>query len=355
MPPNSTRPTDERQASRRRALAVSVTALLLVAAGELAAGVDRIRALPASERIRLLESLRDFDLKLTAEQRSAVREMDRRLSEMAPGERAQYLVVLRRYHAWLNALPDQRQEELAAQPPSERMATVRRLLRDRPVPTGDTPTMLRRIEPGELSPFEVASAYRIWQALGPDERARVDRATSEVARRIELFRLGQRLKPPVPRETVPEGFDEEKWSGQARGLDWEGLRPIAFLEEAGKAKAADAAKKRAEKHRSEVVHRLAINCYVSRSPVPDVDPERLDRFVAALPPWIPESFTSLAPDEARRRMSFAYRQLFPSGQEIGARPKPAGAASGKSAPTPAPRPAAPPKANPRPPANGAPF
>ena len=57
------------------------------------------------------------------------------------------------------------------------------------------------------------------------------------------------------------------------------------------------------------------------------DPDRLARFIAALPPWIPPSFDSFSPDEASRRMTFAYRLVFPDGQEIGATAKAVGGAS----------------------------
>ncbi len=359
MPRNSVRPRGDLRFSvgRGRALALSATALLLVAAGELSSGFDRIRALPASERARLLEKLRDFDLALTAEQKTAIREMDRRIGEMPVEERSRYLAVLRRYHAWYNALPPQQQEELAALAPSERMATVRRLLKDRPVPSGSTPPMLRMLEPGEFSPFEVASAYRIWQASGPEDRARVERATPEAVRRNELFRLGQKVKPPIPREIVPARFDEDQAASQARDWLWEGMKPVSMLEEIGKGKVAETVRKKAERRRTEALRRIAISYHVSRVEEPIVSQERLDQFIAGLPPWITTTYTSLAPDEARRRMAIAYRLVFPAGQEIGANRKAAGPTAGKVAPRPTPVPASPPPPRPKPapPASETPF
>ncbi len=360
MPRNSVRPRGDLRFSigRGRALAVSATALLLVAAGELGSGFERIRALPASERARLLEKLRDFDLTPTAEQKSAIREMDRRIREMPVEERSRYLAVLRRYHAWYNALPDLLREELDTLAPSERMATVRRLLKDRPVPSGSTPLMLRMLEPGEFSPFEVASAYRIWQASGPEDRARVERATPEAVRRNELFRLGQKVKPSIPREIVPARFDENLAGSQARDWLWEGMKPVSMLEEIiGKVKAAEPVRKKAERRRTEALRRIAISYHVSQAEEPIVSPERLDQFIAGLPPWITTTYTSLAPDEARRRMAMAYRLVFPAGQEIGANRKGPGPTAGKVAPSPARGPATPPPPRPKPatPASETPF
>lgn len=340
-------------------MVLSAIALILVAAAsEYDAGFERLKAMPVGERTRLLESLRDFELKYTPEQQSAVREIDRRLAAMSPDERAHYLAVLRRYHAWFNSLPEQRQDELATRPPGERMALVRTLIRDRPVPVGETPRDLRIIEPGEYSPFEVASAYKIWEALSKEDRAEVERASTEVARRQALFRIGAKPKYAISREVTPDDFDEEKWLRLVRD-HWRSLRPIAMLEDAAKNKNAEAAKRWVDVFRPEILRRQAINLYVSRSEFRSVEPERLARFIASQPPWIPSTFDSLSPDEARRRMAFAYRLVFPAGQEIGAAPKPAASPpKGAAKPSPRPRAGTPPKAKPKPaPAreNAAPF
>src|SRR5262249_20386615 len=148
-----------------RPVVISAMAMILVAAAsEHDANWDRLRAMSPEARSRLLSNLRKFDLELTPEQQSAMRELDRRLADLPPEERDRYLAVLRRYHDWLNSLPENRQDELTSKPTGERMALIRKLIVERPVPTGDTPLILRLIEPGEDSPFEVASAYEIWEA-----------------------------------------------------------------------------------------------------------------------------------------------------------------------------------------------
>jgi hypothetical protein len=311
-------------------VAVSAMSVILVAAAsEQDANWERLRSMPPEQRARLLDNLQKFDLVLTPEQRSAVREIDRRLSLLSPGERAQYMAVLGRYHAWLNGLPEMRQDELTAKPPNERMALVRKWIVDRPVPFSETPKILRMIEPGEFNVFEIASAYLIWQALDADLRSEVEKKTPERVRREFLFRVGARPKFGVPRETKPADFDEEHWIGQIKGTP-----AIVQLEDVAKKKVNEVAKKKAEERLAEILRRNAINLYASRADVRPVDAERLARFVAGLPGWISSSFDHLPPDEARRRMTVAYRLVFPGTAEIGASKKTAATATkGQSAPT----------------------
>jgi Protein of unknown function (DUF3106) len=334
-----------------RPILISAMAVILVAAAtEYDASFERLQSMPKGERKRLLDNLRDFDLKLTAEQQAAVRDLDRRLSALSPEQRAQYRTVLRRYHAWLNSLPEQRQNELAAKPPGERTALIRKLIQDYPVPLGETPPILRVAEPGEYNPFEVASAYKIWQNLNEKQRADLEHVNAEHTRREALFRIGARpKKAAILRETTPHDFDEEKWIEKVK-LHWGSMQSMVMLETLAKSKMDETVKKRVDALRPEIQRRQAINLYVSQAKVRSVDPERLTRFIAALPPWIPPSFDSLSPDEARRRLTFAYRLVFPEPEEIGAIRKPAGTANGDT--TPVPKAATPPKANRKPAADG---
>jgi hypothetical protein len=322
--------------------------ILVAAASAYDANFERLRTMTAAERTRLLEKLREFDLRLTPEQQSAVRDLDRQLSGLSADQRAHYLSVLRRYHVWLNSLPEPRQNELAAKPPGERLALIRAMVKQHPVPAGDSPPILRVIEPGEYSPMEVASAYKIWEVLNPKQRADLEKENAEHARREALFRIGARRKKAIPRETTPPDFDEEQWVNELRA-ERAGPRGLAMLENMAKAKGAavEAVRKRVEALLPEIQRRGAINLYVSKTQVRPVDPDRLAKFIAALPPWIPPSFDSLSPDEARRRMTFAYRLVFPGTEEIGVAKKAAGGAS-KGRGTPAPKAGTPPKEKPKP-------
>jgi hypothetical protein len=332
---------------------ISALAMILVAAASDHDGNwERLRAMPLEERGRLLGNLRKFDLELSPEQQAAVRELDRRLSELPRDQRDHYLSVLRLYHEWLNSLPESRQGEITSKPTGERMALVRKLLREKPAPTGDTPPILRVIEPGEFSPFEVASAYKIWRALDANQRAQVERKDQEKVRRATLFRIGQ-VKKGIPNETVPDDFDEEKWTGLVQEY-WRQTRPILQMNEAAKNKLDEATRKRLEGFRHEILKRQAINLYISRAQVHPVDPDRLNRFLTSLPTWVQASFQSLSPDEARRRASFAYRLVFPYPEEIQVAPQP-GASATKGEAAPATQPAAPerPKRKPAPTGDGA--
>lgn len=339
MPHEPRRNTEVRT---RQLLVVSAVAVLLVAAaGGLEANLERLKSMPQAERNRLLENLRKFDLTLSPEQRAAVLALDRQIAEASADQRGLYRGALQRFHAWLNTLPEQRQEEIIAKPPGERMPLIRKWLAEFPVPTAGTPALLQVMEPGEYNPFEVASAYRIWQALGEKDRAAVQQETSEPRRRERLFQKGARHKPAIDRETIADKFDEEHWTAQLRTL-WGELRTGLALEDAARGRLNETAKKKAEAVRADIVRRQAINLFVARTPVRSVEPERLARFIGSLPPWVAASFDPLAPDEARRRLVFAYRQIFPYPEEFGVARK----ASATKA-HPAPRPASPPHAVPK--------
>lgn len=352
---------------------ISAAAVVLVAAAaEPDAAWERLRGLPQEGRSRLLANLRRFDLELTPEQQAAARDIDRRLAELSPDQRARYELVLHRYHAWLETLPENRQVELASKPVAERMALVRKLVAQHPVPTSETQETLRVVEAGAWSPFELASAYRIWKVLNSAQRARLDRM-NEIGRHEALLTLGGRQNPPIPRETVPDDFDEAKWLDAVQRY-LRGVRPVLLPDEAERKRLEEGARRKAElldaparkrledavrrkdAVRRRILHHQAINLYLARSAPKSVDSQRLSLFIAALPSWIQSSLDSLPPDEARRRLTLAYRLVFPHPQEIDSnrkaavrttQPRPNASRKGPGGP------AAPPKA--APPNNTAPF
>jgi hypothetical protein len=184
----------------------------------------------------------------------------------------------------------------------------------------------------------------------------------EHERRPVLFNMGARMK--IPRETRPDDYDEEQWLGKVQGF-LRSTRPILLADDVVKKKAEDARKRaevqdekarkkveeavrRFEAGHREVLRRMAINYYVRQTRVSStVDSERLARFVAALPIWLQTCFDSLPPDEARRRLTFAYRLVFPPPEEIGA-PKASAAKVSKARPTLTRKPGASAKPKPKP-------
>jgi hypothetical protein len=266
----------------------------------------RLRALPLSERQRLDDNLRKFDLLYSPDRQQSLRDLDRRINETEPGGQALYLAALHRYHNWLNLLPETKQEELKTTPPAERMALVKKLVRDYPVAKGAPAQFLRFIDVGEDSPFELAAIYNIWNTLDQDERRQVEQVPRGPRRRIELFKFGD--KHNLPREIKPDDFDEERWAGELETFARKN-RPALLLEEL---------KKKQEARRLEILRRQMINYhYLEKDHHPKaVTPERLSEFLALLPPWLQTSFDHYPPDEAKRRLTIVYRLVFPPPSEI---------------------------------------
>jgi hypothetical protein len=322
-----------REVARTWGLAgLSAVAVVLIAAGlDPDASWARIRVLPMEQRQKLLKTLQRFDLELSAEKRQLVRDLDRQIAELDPARQAEYRAVLRRYHTWFEHLPENLQDELLNKPPAERMPLVRKLVAAHPVPKADTPAVLRLADLGEYSPFELASLYRIWEKMGANEREKVERL-AQPRRRETLFRLGSQRK--IPRETLPPGFDEEKWMADLEAT-WRQTRPLFLPEEVFKPKKWDEAiQKKFETRRREILRRQAINLFLAKtgSEVRSVDPGRLVQFLEGLPLWVQATLDQYPPDEARQRLSMAYRLVFPYPKELtGGGPRPAAPAKGPAA------------------------
>ena len=268
---------------------VSALAVVLVAAvSDSNRNWTRIRELPPEQRSKLLQNLRKFDLEVPRQKQDAIRELDRRIADLDPEQRRRYFSVLRRYHDWLNSLPENRQDDLLSQSAEERLSTIHKLISEYPVPTCETPRLLRIAEVGEFSPFELASVFRIWQALSPDDRSRINRLSQEHGRRNALFLKGSLMEKPIPRETRPTDYDEEKWVGVVEEF-WRKTRPVSPLE--------DAAKKKLEVLRREIPRRQAINFYLLKTKIHSVEPERLARFIASLPSSAQATIDQYPPDE----------------------------------------------------------
>jgi hypothetical protein len=305
-------------------LAISALATILLAAVDPERNMARIKAMPTEERQRLVDNLRKFDLVYVPREQQAVRELDRRLDELEPDRKVQYFAVLRRYHNWLNKLPDVKRDEIIATAPGERMALIKKLLVDNPVPRADTPQFLKVTDMGDYSPFELAAIYKIWQILTPEQRQQVDRMVNPLNRRNFFSKVAERKN--VPREIVPPDFAEPSWVTRMQGF-LQKTRPgiLRAVEDVEKRKKDVAA--------TEFVRRLAINHYFAENPVSAVTPERLAQFLAGYPNWVQSTFDSYPPDEARRRLTIAYRLVFPQGEEIPpAKKKAAGASNSATAP-----------------------
>ncbi len=309
---------------------VSALAVILVAAvAEPDPNWARIRSMPPDQRTKLLQRLRKFDLELTPAKQQTIRELDRQVAQLDPQQRARYFWVLRRYHDWLNQLPENKQEEILALPADDRLPTIRKLAEQYPVSSSETPEFMRIAEVGELSPFELASVYRIWERASKSQRDQVEREAQGRPRRKALFKVGNELRPRVPRETLPKDFAEEYWIGEVLGY-WRNKIPVMALEDLAKNQGDDTAKAKqaAQQALRQVIHRRqAINLYTTRTKIQAVAPENLTRFVMALPSWLHHAIDQYPPDEARRRLMWAYRLVFPYPDEIGASLHPSASAA----------------------------
>ena len=121
--------------------------------------------------------------------------------------------MLRRYHNWLNRLPEKKQNEVSDTAPGERMSLVKKLVADYPVPRMTTAPFLQFIDLGDYSPFELAALFKIWQVLKPATASVKSRRLPALPKRHEtLFEAGAEQK--IPREIKPPDFDDKHWAGQ---------------------------------------------------------------------------------------------------------------------------------------------
>jgi hypothetical protein len=268
----------------------------------------RLRGLPIERRAKLVENLKKFDLLYSSRQQEALRELDRKIQALPSESRTHYLAVLARYHNWLNQIPESKQDELESLPPNERMAAVKKLAADYPLSNVQTWRFLRMVDVGEYSPFELASLFKVWQDLTPEQRRQIERLPA-IPRRHDAMRKAAEGKD-VPHEIKPSEFDELTATQQFEQFARPN-RPVLLLKELRKKK--DEAALEAQR---EILRRQAINYYFLNHPPKAVTPERLSAFLAAFPAWLQSTFDPHSPEEAQRRLTVVYRLVFPSPEEF---------------------------------------
>ncbi len=290
-------------------LAVATLATVLIAAV-----VDgdskwaRLRSLPRAERARLTDALQKFDVLYKSDRQKAIKDLDRRINELEPAQCAHYLSVLRRYHNWLDRLPENKQTLVKDASPGERMAIVKKLAAEYPVAPARPLRFLQFIDVGDYSPFELAAFYQIWKGLTPTERGQIDKMAG--ANRVrELHRRAAKKK--LPTEIKPADFNEEqalanfKNGSELLALPQRKVLKLLLDNDDGK---------------TDVLRRQAINAYylepAVKSQIKAVDPDNLVKFLAGFPGWLRSTFDHYPPDEATRRLTIVYRLVYPAGTEI---------------------------------------
>jgi hypothetical protein len=221
------------------------------------------------------------------------------------------------------------------------MAQIKKLISTYPLPRESSPYWMQFSDVAGRNPFEVATIFKIWQELTPQQRREIESLPAGEKRRSKLDEYRRDLK--LNREVRPHDFRVEDWvpKVEAKIADISAYDP----ELKGAVAKAELIFKRKNEGKEQVLRtasphmrRLAINLYFLEQPAPTaVDPQRLAQFFAAMPPWIRTSFDSYTADEARRRLTLVYRLLFPKDEFQPARPgssAPTGPATSKGSRTP---------------------
>ena len=293
--------------------------ILCAAALDLDVNWARLRGLPSERRAKLVENLKKFDLLYSRSQQETLRQLDRKIYELPAETRTQYLAALARYHNWLNQLPDAKQEELTGLPAAERMAAVKKLVAEYPLRNPASSRFVRQVDLGEYSPFELASLFRIWQALGAVKRGEVEKFPAIPKRHDVMYKAAE--TKDIPYKIEQPTIDEE--TSTTRLEEFAKRNRLTLL--------VNELRKNKEKAQGEVVRDLvrreAINHYFVENPPKPVAPERLSEFLAAFPPWLQSAFDSHSPEEAQRRLTIVYRLVFPYPSEIKPVQRPSSAAA----------------------------
>ncbi|MGC8638888.1 MAG: hypothetical protein ACP5XB_03295 [Isosphaeraceae bacterium] len=288
--------------------------VLLGASDQLQDAMARLQSMSARQRTALAQALQRFDLKIPPDEQESIRQIDSRLNALPPDERVRYLAVLRRFHNWLDTLPNDVRDNLLAKAPQERMPQIKTLLARYPLPREGNPTWRQFTEFTGPSFFELASLFKLWQDMTPAERGEIEKLPI-AKRRAGLLEHG--LQKRSLHEFRPKDFRLEEWLpkvdakiNELREIDPELRTALTKAEK----KTEDLAKEKPSAvvpARPPILHRLAVNLYtLSQNPHP-VSVEKLDAFFSALPPWVQSSFDPYPADLARRRLTLVYRLVFP--------------------------------------------
>ena len=266
-----------------RALALLVVPAL--AALSIGAGVVpddaqvRLQNMSQQQRAELAEALKQFELQMTPDQQKSIRQIDQQLGSLSAEDKVQYLAALRRYHNWLDSLPETARDNLQAKAPGERMPQIRKLIPTYPLPMESSPYWMQFAEVTGRSPFEVATAFKIWHELTPQRRREVEDLPAGEKRRAKLLEFGRELK--LFRELRPQDFHFDEWIPKVEAkiaeispFDPELKGAVAKAEKLAAVKAELTSKRKNEGKEqavriySPLMRRLAINLYYLEQPAP---------------------------------------------------------------------------------------
>ncbi len=296
-------------------LAVGLGCLALGASEDeiLARDRSRLLAMPPALRRQLWENLQNFQ-KLDAARRETVRALDQAINDKPETERAQFYAAARRYHIWLHQLDPATREKIEQAPRNTearlKLVTAELERTGTRVKAAERPPILRVLDLRARSPFDLARDIKVWIALNPAERDEILQIEPPAQREARLLALGRKYKvEDVKRPTAAER--QQLYDRVVAGLKNKSAFDFAGLGLGSDAAAAN----------PQLVARMrefiADNAYFrEHPPAPPVHPDRLVRFMDAVPDWIRGRIEPLSPLEARRRLTVLYRIVYPAPAEI---------------------------------------
>jgi hypothetical protein len=303
--------------------------LLGAATDPVAEGRERLRSMTPQQRTALAAALKQFDLRLGPAEQKSLRELDAKLNALPPDEKQRHRSTLRRYYNWLNSLPESQRDELLAMPTDRRLEQVRKLAGRYPPPAPEPPLWIRFSDLTGPSPFELAALFKVWSELTPQQRKEIEQAPPQL-RLFRLHAIGRRSFQ-IPRELQPADFDARQWLARADAklaefrISGAELRGGSAVSEPPLDDVPNRKGLTKEQVRPIVLYRFAVNLYALERPPKAVSPDLLVRFLAEFPPWIRTTFDAISEDEARRKLTLAYRIVFPHPNEFRPRPVSVGA------------------------------
>ncbi len=278
----------------------------------------RLESMPSEQRHALAQSLNDFDL-LPPEDQTRVRELDAELAKLDPATQARYLAVMKRYHVWVQTLSEPQKAELdKAGSFDAKLTLVEKWKKaERHASPHGTTNLVLGVYPGDLGvigPFELANPIKVWLHLDEKERARIEAITPVRTQIVELMRVGRQMGlaglrrfPLSEEEKYRDRFEtmeqaKSVFPGLAKRVD-----PKA---EVKKVDTKAEAKKGQFAVLQDRVHHVAESLYFMDHPPAPVTREHLAAFEAELPPWFRASIDPLSAEDARRRLTIIYRQIY---------------------------------------------
>jgi hypothetical protein len=284
---------------------------------------ERLRSMSPELRGHLFGQLKALDLLPRAE-KDAVRDLDRRIGQESDEERSADFAILRRYHLWYQGLPEAQRLQLAAAPADARLALVKKFRAERTATPSPVGVVSRYGDFAGGTPFTVARQLKAWFKL--DDKARAD---------LEALQVGDRARKL---NALAAKLDDKEGVGHLNDSEVDRLCQEAiathrypYLRRLAQAK----------KGSDPVRRRFAENYYFEAHPPRPVNPEVLYTFSKSLPSWVTDYSLTLAPDEARHRLTILYRLIH--GDKDPAPPaRTRSTGPSTPAPSPGPRPPTPP-------------